>query len=96
MPTMIQVRPSNPIWDGLAPLIRQVEALGRVLEVCATYYAWCAGCAAGVALVLLTGLVLKEARSGDDEHAGGRGRQDEEGGVSTPLAADDKHTRSRL
>jgi len=92
---MIQVRPSNPIWDGLAPLIRQVEALGRVLEVCATYYAWCAGCAAGVALVLLTGLVLKEARSGDGEQATGRACQDEESGVSTPLTADDKHTRSR-
>jgi hypothetical protein len=55
------------LWDGLAPLVRQVEALGRVLEVCATYYSWGAGCAAGVALVLLTGLVLKEARSGRDE-----------------------------
>ena len=67
MLTMIQVRPSNPIWDALAPLVQQVEALGRVLEVCATYYSWCAGCAAGVALVLLTGLVLQEARDGGDE-----------------------------
>jgi hypothetical protein len=95
MLTMIQVPPSNPIWGALAPFAQYFEALGRVLEVCATYYSWCAGCAAGVVLVLLTGLVLKEARSGDGEQAGGRAHQEEAGGVSTPLAADDKHTRLR-
>jgi len=39
-----------------------------VLEVCATYYSWCAGCAAGLSLLLLTGLVLQEARDEDAEH----------------------------
>jgi hypothetical protein len=61
MPPMIQFRPSNPTWDGLAPLIRQIEALGRVLEVCVTYYTWFVGCAAGVALLLLGGLVVAES-----------------------------------
>ena len=61
MPMMIQVRPSNPIWDALAPLVQQVEAFGRVLEVCATYYAWCVGCAAGAAFLLLGGLVVAES-----------------------------------
>jgi hypothetical protein len=53
--------PSDLFWTALSPLVQQLEALGRVLEVCATYYAWCAGCAAGVAFLLLGGLVVAEA-----------------------------------
>ena len=30
----------------MTPLVQQLEALGQALEVCATYYPWCAGCAA--------------------------------------------------
>ena len=59
---MIPSSPSDLFWTALAPLVQQLEALGRVLEVCATYYPWCAGCAAGLGLLLLTGLVLQEAR----------------------------------
>jgi hypothetical protein len=53
--------PSDLFWNALSPLVQQMEALGHVLEVCATYYSWCAGCAAGVALLLVGGLVLAEA-----------------------------------
>jgi len=53
--------PSDLFWTALSPLVQQLEALGQVLEVCATYYSWCAGCAAGVSLLLLGGLVLAES-----------------------------------
>jgi hypothetical protein len=53
--------PSDLFWNALSPLVQQLEALGQVLEVCATYYSWCAGCAAGAALLLLGGLVVTES-----------------------------------
>ena len=53
--------PSDLFWTVLSPLVQQLEALGRVLEVCATYYSWCAGCAAGAAFLLLGGLVVAES-----------------------------------
>jgi hypothetical protein len=53
--------PSDLFWTLLSPLVQQLEALGQVLEVCATYYAWCAGCTAGVAFLLLCGLMLSES-----------------------------------
>jgi hypothetical protein len=53
--------PSDLFWTALSPLVQQLEALGHVLEACATYYAWCTGCAAGVAFLMLGGLVLAEA-----------------------------------
>ena len=53
--------PSDLFWNALSPLVQQLEALGQVLEVCATYYSWCAGCAAGAALLLLGGLVVAES-----------------------------------
>ncbi|MEF8817852.1 MAG: hypothetical protein V5A58_13765 [Salinibacter sp.] len=63
--------PSDLFWTVLSPLVQQLEALGRVLEACATYYAWCTGCGAGLAVFLLAGLVLKEARRGDGGPTGG-------------------------
>jgi len=62
--------PSDLFWTALSPLVQQLEALGQVLEVCATYYSWCIGCAAGVAVLLLGGLVVKEARDGTGESPG--------------------------
>jgi hypothetical protein len=59
--------PSDLFWNVLSPLVQQLEALGPVLEVCATYYSWCAGCAAGTALLLLGGLVVAESTEGRDE-----------------------------
>jgi hypothetical protein len=68
--------PSDLFWTALAPLVQQLEALGQVLEVCATYYSWCVGCAAGAALLLLGGLVVKEARDGTGESPGGTPGED--------------------
>ena len=62
--TMPPSSPSDLIWKTLSPLLQQLEALGHVLEACATYVPWCAGCATGLALLLLTGLVLQDARNG--------------------------------
>ena len=53
--------PSDLFWTALSPLLQQLEGLGQVLEACATYYAWCTGCAAGVAFLMLGGLVLTES-----------------------------------
>jgi hypothetical protein len=64
---MLPSSPSDLFWTALAPLIQQFKALGRALEVCATYYPWCAGCAGGLALLLLSGLMLEEARNGGDD-----------------------------
>jgi hypothetical protein len=64
---MLPSSPSDLLWTVLSPLVRQLEALGRVLEVCTFYYSWYVGCAAGLGLLLLTGLVLQEARDGDGE-----------------------------
>lgn len=61
--------PSDLFWTALSPLLQQIEALGHVLDLCATYYSWCTGGAAGAALLLLTGLVLQEARDEDAERA---------------------------
>ena len=75
--------PSSPldlIWRALSPLVQQLEALGQALEVCATYYPWCAGCATGLAVLLLTGLVLQEARNGGGE----RGHHEDTNGASEP------------
>ena len=47
--TMPPSSPSDLIWRVLSPLIEQIEALGHMLELCATYYSWCVGCAAGLA-----------------------------------------------
>jgi hypothetical protein len=58
--------PSDLFWNVLSPLVQQLEALGQVLEVCATYYPWCAGCAAGTALLLLGGLMVAESTEGRD------------------------------
>lgn len=52
--------PSDLMWRALAPIVQQFEAIHRVLEVCVTYYVWCVGCAIGVALLLLGGLVVSE------------------------------------
>jgi hypothetical protein len=68
--------PSDLFWTALAPLVQQLEALGRVLEGLLPYYAWCVGCAAGVALLLLGGLVVKEARDGTGESPGGAPDED--------------------
>ena len=51
---------SDLMWRALTPLVQQLEAIHRVLKVCATYYVWCVECAAGVALLLLGGLVVSE------------------------------------
>jgi hypothetical protein len=75
--------PSSPLdlmWRAVTPLVQQLEALGQALEVCATYYPWCAGCATGLALLLLTGLVLQEARDGGGE----RGRHEDATGAREP------------
>lgn len=64
---MLPSSPSDLIWRALAPLVQQLEALGQALDVCAVYYPWCVGCATGLALLLLTGLVVQEARNGGDE-----------------------------
>lgn len=61
--------PSSPydlIWRRLAPLLQSLEALERVLQVSATYYAWFAGSAVGVAILLLGGLVLAESTDDGD------------------------------
>ena len=65
---MLPSTPSDLFWNALSPLVQQLEALGHMLDLCATYYAWCTGGAAGVALLLLTGLVLQEARDEDAEY----------------------------
>ena len=69
--------PSDLFWTALSPLLQQLEALGHVLEACATYYAWCIGCTAGLAVLLLAGLVLTEARGGDAGQTGGPARPGE-------------------
>ena len=76
--------PSDLFWNALAPLLQQLEALGQVLEACTTYYAWCTGCAAGLAVLLLAGLVLKEARRGDGEQTGGQADPEESGAPARP------------
>lgn len=53
--------PSDLFWSALSPLVQQLEALGQVLQACVTYYSWCAGCAAGLAFLLLGGLVVAES-----------------------------------
>lgn len=73
--------PSDLFWNALSPLLQQLEALGRLLEVCVTYYSWCAGCAAVLAFLLIVGLVLVE-------------RQDEASGVPTPFAEDDENLKT--
>jgi hypothetical protein len=77
---MLPSSPSDLIWRALTPLAQQIEALGRALEVCATYYPWCAGCATRLALLLLTGLVLKDTRNGGGE----RGRNEDANGAREP------------
>ncbi|MEF8866772.1 MAG: hypothetical protein V5A20_13525 [Salinibacter sp.] len=72
--------PSELFWTALSPLVQQLEALGRVLEACATYVPWCAGCATGLALLLLTGLVLQDARNGGGE----RGRNENANSARDP------------
>lgn len=72
--------PSDLFWTALAPLVRQVEALGRVLEGLAAYYTWCVGCAGGLVLLLLAGLVLEEVRGGGGEPT----RQEGGGGAPEP------------
>jgi hypothetical protein len=64
---MLPSSPSDLFWTALAPLVQQLEALGRVLEGLSAYVSWCAGCTCGLALLLLTGLVLEEARNGGDD-----------------------------
>jgi hypothetical protein len=76
--------PSDLFWTALSPLLQQLEALGHVLEACATYYAWCIGCTAGLAVLLLAGLVLKEARRGDGEQTGGQADPEESGAPARP------------
>jgi hypothetical protein len=71
--------PSDLFWNALSPLLQQLEALGQLLEACATYYAWCTACAAGLAVLLIVGLVLEEARSGDAEQTGGHAGPEESG-----------------
>jgi hypothetical protein len=61
--------PSSPydlIWRALAPLLQSLETLDRVLQVSATYYVWFAGSAAGVAILLLGGLVIAESTGDGD------------------------------
>ena len=77
---MLPSSPLDLIWRAVTPLVQQLEALGQALEVCATYYPWCAGCAAGLALLLLAGLVLREARDGGGE----RGRHEGTNGARDP------------
>ena len=72
---MLPSSPSDLFWRALAPLVQQFDALGRGLEGLSAYFSWCAGCAGGLALLLLTGLVLEEARGG----GGGPACQEEEG-----------------
>jgi hypothetical protein len=57
---MLPSSPADLIWRVVAPLVQQLEAINRLLEACAAYYAWCAGCAARTALLLIGGLVLSE------------------------------------
>ena len=71
--------PSDLFWRALSPLVQQLEALGQLLEACATYYSWCTAGAAGLALLLLAGLVLTEARGGDAGQTGGPARPGESG-----------------
>ena len=79
--------PSDLFWTALSPLLQQLEALGHVLEACATYYAWCTAGAAGLALLLLAGLVLTEARGGDAGQTGGPARPGESGAPARPLSS---------
>ena len=76
--------PSDLFWTALSPLLQQLEALGQVLEACTTYYAWCTGCAAGLAVLLLVGLVLEEAHGGDGEQTGGQADPEESGAPARP------------
>jgi hypothetical protein len=77
---MLPSSPLDLIWRAVTPLVQQLEALGHALEVCATYVPWCAGCATGLALLLLTGLMLQEARNGGGE----RGRHEDTDGAREP------------
>lgn len=76
------------MWRALAPLVQQIEALGQVLEFCAAYYSWCAGCAAGLALLLLAGLAVQEARDAASEDGCPEGTNGtRENGASEPHRA---------
>jgi hypothetical protein len=77
---MLPSSPLDLIWRTLAPLVQQLEALGRVLEGLSAYFSWCAGCAGGLALLLLSGLVLEETRDG----GGGLACQEEAGRTPEP------------
>jgi hypothetical protein len=89
---MLPSSPSDLLGTVLSPLVQQLEALGQVLEVCTFYYSWCAGCAAGLALLLLTGLVLEETRDGGSEPAchedPGGGPEPQRLRVAEPLEAE--------